>query len=72
MPDLISVTDAARLILPRRGGKRVHASTIVRWAKRGIITLYRIGSIANRRGGPCGYRVSQTEIKAKFAVRVVQ
>jgi len=59
MQDLITPVEAAKLIPPRRG-KRVHASTIIRWGKRGRIRLYQSN----------GYRVSATEILHKFRVRL--
>ncbi|HQR41580.1 MAG TPA: hypothetical protein PLX97_02825 [Gemmatales bacterium] len=57
--DLITPTEAAKLIPPRRG-KRVHASTIIRWGKAGRFKLYESN----------GYRVSCSEIMHKFRVRI--
>lgn len=56
--DLISLSQAAKL-LPPRHGKRVHVSTLYRWGKKGRITLFECN----------GIRVSETEIRSRFKVR---
>lgn len=56
--DFITVAEAASII-PKRRGKKVHTSTLIRWGKQGKITLY----VSN------GYRLSRSEIEARFAIR---
>jgi hypothetical protein len=58
--DLITPAEASKLIPPKKQGKPVHASTIVRWGKSGRIRLYQSN----------GYRVSASEIMHKFRVRL--
>lgn len=58
--DLIPLKEAAKLIPPKRG-KKVHISSLIRWGKSGRITLFQSN----------GYRVSRTEILAKFRPRRV-
>lgn len=59
--DLVSLSAAARTIPPRRG-RKVHVSTLLRWGRRGKITLFECN----------GYRVSLTEIRAKLGVRRIK
>lgn len=57
--DLISLSQAAKL-LPPRHGKRVHTATVYRWCKRGRLTAYQCN----------GLRVSETELRSRFRVRM--
>jgi hypothetical protein len=59
--DLISLRDATVLI-PRKGKRRVHVSTILRWGQSGRITLYQCN----------GWKVSETELRSKFKPVVVR
>ncbi len=57
--DLISLSQAAKL-LPPRHGKRVHVATIYRWCKQGRLTAFECN----------GLRVSLTELKSRFKARM--
>ncbi|MBL8824850.1 MAG: hypothetical protein JNJ77_19850 [Planctomycetia bacterium] len=60
--DLITLNQAAVILPPKKTGKRVCVSTIRRWGLRGKITLYQCN----------GLKVSETELRSKFRVRVVK
>lgn len=54
--DLISLSQAAAIIPRKRGNRRVHISTILRWGKSGRFALYQCN----------GWKVSETEIRSRF------
>jgi hypothetical protein len=56
--DLIPLREAAKLIPPKRG-KKVHISTLIRWGRKGKITIFEYN----------GLKVSRTEILARFTPR---
>ncbi len=58
-PDLISLSQAAKL-LPPRHGKEMSVSTLYRWCKKGRLTAFECN----------GIRVSETEIRSKFKVKI--
>lgn len=60
--DLISIKEATFIVPPRMCGKRVTSNTIRRWGITGKIKLYQCN----------GLKVSETELRSKFKVRVVK
>lgn len=60
--DLITLKAAAAILPPKRTGKRVCVSTIRRWGITGRIRLYDCN----------GLKVSETELRSRFKVRVVR
>lgn len=59
--DLISLKEATFIVPPRMCGKRVTSNTIRRWGITGRIKLYQCN----------GLKVSETELRSRFRVRVV-
>ena len=60
--DLITLAQAAAILPPKKTGKRVNVSTIRRWGTTGRIRLYQCN----------GLKVSETELRSIFKVRVVK